>query len=130
MSFERQTNAQTQAGRLSDAPWIADLDSLIYLEGGAAINLNGTDFPTGARSGTIVSVVAGEVKAYNGNGVTGLTRYDYDPTLRGVGSNKTMAVVVGGVVHLDKLPTMPTAAQVAKMPAIVGQNDSGAALSV
>ena len=127
MSFERTTPADIIAGQLTDAPWIADLDSLIYLGGGAAINA--TDFPTGARSGTIVSVVAGEVKPYAGTGVTGITRYDYNPTRRGVGSTGTMAIVVGGVVHIDKLPTMPTAAQLTKLGNVVPQNDSGAALS-
>ncbi|WP_412027023.1 hypothetical protein [Deinococcus yunweiensis] len=127
MSFERTTNAQTVAGQLSDAPWIADLDSLIYLEAGAAISA--TDFASGAKSGTIVSVIAGEVKPYTGTGVTGLTRYDFTPARRGVGSSGTMAVVVGGVVHLDKLPAMPTAAQLAKLNNFVGQNDSGAALA-
>lgn len=127
MSFERKTTADTVAGQLSDAPWIADLESLIYLEGGAAIN--STDFPTLTRSGTIVSVKNGEVKPYDGTGVTGLTRYHYDPTARGVGSSGTMAVVVGGVVHIDRLPTMPTAAQLAKLGNIVPQNDSGAALT-
>lgn len=128
MSFERQNAADLVAGQLSDAPWIADLDSLIYLQGGAAIG--STAFPNGARSGTIVSVLAGEVKPYDGTGVTGLTRYDYNSTRRGVGSTGTMAIVVGGVVHIDKLPVVPTAAQLAKLNNFVPQNDSGAALSV
>ena len=122
--FERQTNAQTAAGVIS-APWIADLESLIYLEAGASIN--DTDFPTGAPSGTLVHVEANEVKPGKGAAgqVTGITRYDYDPKLRGVGSSGTMAVVVGGVIHADKLPVMPAATDLPST--FVLQNDSGKA---
>ncbi len=127
MSFSRTTNADTVAGQLSDAPWIADIDSLIYLNSGAAISP--ADYPSGLKSGSIVSVIAGSVKAYDGTGVTGITRYNYDPTVRGVGSTGTMAVVVGGVIHIDRLPIMPTAAQLAKLNNVTPQNDSGTALA-
>lgn len=127
MGFSRTTNASTVAGQITDAAWAADFDSLDYLEGGAAISA--TDFASGLKAGSIVSVIAGDVKPYNGNGVTGLTRYNYDPTVRGVGSSGTMAIVVGGVVHIDKLPVMPTAAQVTKLNNLVQQNDSGTALA-
>lgn len=128
MAFERQTNAQTTAGRLTDAAWIADLESFTYLEAGAAIS--STDFPEGARSGTLVHVVNNEVKPGKGAAgqVTGLTRYDYDPNARGVGSSGTMSIVVGGVIHVDKLPTMPKADD---LPAtFILQNDSGKAFTV
>lgn len=128
MSFSRTTNADTVAGQLSDGAWIADIDSLTYLNGGAAISA--TDFASGVKAGSIISVINNEVKPYNGNGQTGIARYDFLPALRGVGSTGTMAVVVGGVVHIDRMPVMPSAAQLAKLPTIVAQNDSGAALTV
>ena len=125
--FERSTQYNRVGGTLNDADWIADLESFSYLEGGAQINA--ADFPTAIRSGVIVHVEAGVVKPGKGTGVfpTGLTRYDYDPLRRGVGSSNTMAVVVGGVIHVDKLPVMP---KVGDLPAtFVLQNDSGKAFT-
>lgn len=127
MSFERTTNAQTTSGTISDAPWIADLDSLTYYNGGAAISA--ADFPTATPSGTLVHLEAGVVKPGGSSTYpTGLTRYPFDPTARGVGSSGTMSVVAGGVVHVDKLPVMP---KVNDLPAtFVKQNDSGTAYTV
>lgn len=127
MSFERKTMYDNTAGNLSDAAWIADLESLDYLEGGAAISA--TDFPQGCPSGTLVHVDAGEVKPGKGDDMkpTGLTRYAYDPSARGVGSHGTMAIVVGGVIHVDKLPVMLPATDLP--PTFTRQNDSGKAFS-
>lgn len=129
MAFERNTTADQSTGLISDAPWIADLESLIYLEAGAAItdtNFPAGTYPNGVPSGTLVHVEAGEVKpGASATFPTGLTRYPWDPSARGVGSSGTMSVVVGGVIHVDKLPVMPRASD---LPAtFVKQNDSGKA---
>jgi len=75
---------------------------LTHLQGGAQINA--IDFPTAIRNGVIVivHVEAGVLKPGKGSGTypTGLTRYDYDPLRRGVGSSGIMAVVVGSVVNV------------------------------
>ena len=130
MSFERKTNAQTTVGTLSDAPWIADLESLIYLEGGAAMsaeNFTEAEYPDGVPSGTLVHSFAGELlPGGSNNHPTGLTRYAWNPKQRGVGSTPGMAVVVGGVIHVDKLPIMP--APDALPATFVQQNDSGKVL--
>lgn len=144
--FERKTYLDSQAGALSDAAWIADNESLTYLEGGAVIVDFDATFP-GARTeadgtvvlpaGSIVGVEIGEIVPPEGAPLCGLTRYDYVATIsggqhrpvRGVGSSKTMAVVVGGVVHLDRLPTRPTEALAgASLTRFVFQDDTGVGL--
>ncbi|GGR84459.1 hypothetical protein [Deinococcus sedimenti] len=110
----------TTLPRVNAPAFIAHPESIQRLEGGAVITA--ADFENGALAGTPVSVVGGVVKPFHLDATTsGLLGADFDAA----DGQRAVAVIVGGVVHVNLLPGINITSYTALKPHFVFQDDTG-----
>lgn len=106
--------------RVNAPAFIAHPESIERLEGGAVIT--SADFANGALAGQPVSVVAGVVKPFDADAVTsGILGADFDAA----DGQRAVAVIVGGVVHVNLLPGINITSYTALKGHFVFQDDTG-----
>ena len=110
----------TTLPRVNAPAFIAHPESIERLEGGAVIT--SADFPNSVLAGTPVSVVAGVVKPFDADAITsGLLGADFDAA----DGQRAVAVIVGGVVHVNLIPRINITSYTALKNQFVFQDDTG-----